>query len=269
MSTILVTQTEPCQSKSITGITSIYEAKPLLEMPCRKREGAPATFYRDDYDTYMNGIFIQQESYGIFAYMIVQTEGVKVKGNDNIFITSEPRNLAPLEVLTVYHLGRPFLAVYDWGSLGHGYHLISYIDDDFLKRWGRIMTTPSGEKVNAICFQNFYNTNVNANQVLLCDAGNRWGLIYESKTKGRPAPAPSGVASGWSVFEYKKHKISSSPWASVGNMLGIMGIQIMDANGNWHYPMGNQSVLQENTELNAYYQRVFTEPNISSAYRSK
>ncbi len=268
MQTIL-DHTEPCSLAAVHNTKPETEPKQLLDLPCRKRSYSPATFYKDDYDTYTNGIILKQESYGIFGYMIVQSEGIKVHSNDYVFVSAEPRNNAPVEFIMVYHRGTPFLAVHDWGSVGHGYHFIAELNEEFVNKWCRLTPTPTGEKVKTLCFQSFYNPEVNANQLVLCDASNTWKLVYQSKTTAYPAPVPDQVEGGWAVLEYKKHKSVSATWAGIPNMLGIMGIQLMDKNENWCSPTGKQAELQESSFLSPKYQQVFTEENVSVAYCNK
>lgn len=227
-------------------------------------ESMDRTLESDPYDTFFNGIMVNIETYGIFGYHIYNRHDIRVYGNDNIFITSEPRNIAPLEFLTIYRSnGVPLVSVFDWGL--KKYAKFTELTEQFSKTFGRLMQTPNGEKVYAFCFQNFFNFQRNSNQVILCDAQNKWHLFYESPVTGIPAPAPQGVASGWSVFEYKRFKAASEPWANVPFMLGTIGLQVMDKNGKWFTLSGQQSGLREDSPQ---YQRVFVEPHISSAYRS-
>lgn len=264
-----VIYTEPCSPVTIQNTKPITETKQLIDLPCRKRSYSPATFYKDEYDTYVNGIVLKKESYGIFGYMLVQTEGIKVYSKDYVFVSAEPRNNAPVELLTVYHRGTPFIAVHDWGSVGNGYHFIAELTDEFVNKWCKVITTPNNQKVKALCFQSFYNASINTNQVLLCDSANNWHLLYQSKTTGFPAPVPDQVEGGWAVVEYKKHKSVSANWANVPNMIGVMSIQLMDKNGEWFSPLPNHSQLTESPLLFPKYQQAFIEENVSAAYVNK
>ena len=54
-------------------------------------ESMDRTLESDPYDTFFNGIMVNIETYGIFGYHIYNRHDIRVYGNDNIFITSEPR----------------------------------------------------------------------------------------------------------------------------------------------------------------------------------
>lgn len=252
---------QPLSASEASELSTLNLSNVEIEQTMRVKE---TTRNVDPYSTFFNGVMINIETYGIFGYHIYNRHDIQVYGNDNIYITSEPRNMAPLEFLTVYRSnGIPFVSVFDWGIKNWAKSVD--LTEDFSKKFGRLMQTPNGEKVYGFCFQNFFNFERNRNQVLLSDSQNKWHLFYESSVTGIPAPAPSNVASGWSVFEYKRFKASTDPWAKVPHMLGTMGLQVMDKYGKWFYPSGNQSSLREDS---GQYKRVFAEPNISSAYKS-
>lgn len=226
---------------------------------------------KDPYDTCFNGVMIDVPSFGIFGYHIYNRNDIKVYGDDLIYLTSEPKNIAPLEFLTVYQKGvKPYVTVFDWGTGdwardAHGNFFSCIITDDFSKQYGIKMQAPNGEYVTVFRFQNYFEKKLDRNLVLLLDANNNWQRFYTSPVTGIPGPYIPGQPSGWSVFEYKRLKGTTTPWANVPFMLGTMGLQIMDQNGYWFAPSGIQSSLREDTSV---YARVFAEPNISSAYRS-
>lgn len=250
----------PCEPKDLTNEQLPDLVKPIHDLPLRERE-LSTPVKTDPYDTFFNGLMVDMDSYGILGYMIFNRSDIKVFGNDNIFITSEPRNLAPLEALVVYRSnGLPYFTVYDWGKSSLGYHHISVLDDAFFNKYHHTVTTPNGEGVHALVFQNFFNFEKNCNQVLLMNNSKKWELIYESKTLGLPALATG--SSGWSVFEFKKHKTNVSPLPKVPFMLGTMGLKIMDNKGDWSKLNGR--IREDNTN----YVRVFANAS-ASAYKSK
>ncbi|MBK7885298.1 MAG: hypothetical protein IPJ81_17080 [Chitinophagaceae bacterium] len=118
--------------------------------------------------TTMNGVRIHHESYGIFGEMIVNRNDVKVFGGDEIFVTAEPKNLAPLEFLTYYAKDKaPSLWVYDWGrpATDRWKYIASLGDNNFINDFTHVKTTPNNDKVRVVVFQNYYNEKFNCNMV--------------------------------------------------------------------------------------------------------
>jgi hypothetical protein len=231
------TKLSPCISDDINYQTlkSSYELPSDLSL--NSRLSVKATNPEDNYDTYFNGLRVDDTTYGIYGTMIYNRHDVQVFGQDNIFVTSEPKNNAPLESLVIYSSNNiPYFTVYDWGAASKGYHFISFLDDDFVNKYHHVVTTPDNDSVCAFIFQNSFNFDTNCNQVLLYNNSGQWDCIYQSATTGLPSQATN--PSGWSVFEFKKQKYNNSPLPNVPFMLGVFGIQVMDQNGNWSVPNG-------------------------------
>lgn len=161
-------------------------------------------------DTFMDGFFIGKESYAIYGTVLVDT-GVKVYGDDDLFITVEPRNLEPLELLVHHHRlsARPILRIYDWWLDHHtpkheGWAYYREIDDAFQKEFGRQVLLPGNRKGWGFNFFNGYLPQVGRNSAALQKANGEWTQIYAAPPGAGKPQGPSGDASGWAVAEFKR-----------------------------------------------------------------
>lgn len=260
----------------------VIEPQPREEL--WRNSGAEHLDEQDPYQTSMNGLKANVDSIGIFGFMMLaDPDAMQVVPDDLVYVTAEPYNAAPLEILTAYRRSEPSgrttveLAVFDWGIPNPEQRWQSLVrnlpeNQAFLEQFGHrlpltIPGAPSGGPLG-FWFKNFYVAERQQHMVHFRNpATGNWQLVYKSPVKGSPpAPTPAGARSGWATLEYKRHRKYhyTQAWTSIRHPVGFANVCLLPRSGNWFRPSGSQTIWDAN--LNKYA-RVWEEPVFSFAYR--
>lgn len=188
-----------------------------------------------DFDTVMDGIFIDTESYAVGGFMLVDP-GCRVYGPEEFYVTAEPRNLEPIEVVVFYKNGQlPSLHVYDWWTshqTGNGWKFVRWIDDSFMREFGIPINLPGGKRAQGFNFFTGYLPKIGCNSVAIKRNTGEWVRIpINNQAAGMPKPAGNN-ASGWAVLEFKRMPGNAYRYPDIPNGIGIGINSILDGAGN-------------------------------------
>lgn len=190
---------------------------------------------RWEYDTVMDGIFIDTDSYAVDGFMYVDLS-CRVYGVEEFYTTAEPRNLEPIEILVKYLPNRrPGLYIYDWWThhqTTNGWKFIRDIDDAFIRDYCIQVNLPNGKIAMGFRFFTGYLPKIGCNSVAIKHNTGAWERIpISNQAAGMPAGAGNN-ASGWTVLEFKREPNNNVRFPDFNHGLGFRINAILDANGN-------------------------------------
>ncbi len=220
-------------------------------------------------DTLPMGRSFGTYSLGIQGDLIVQFSGnVGLPHYDSLYISSEPRNVSPLEVVLSYPDPKdgstaPELQTWDHSMASPTAPSFSKPLSNYEGYFRDVTCTANLQSYQCLTFRSYYNSSAKCNQFYLYNPSTlKWDLICSSQSiASAPVAPPASTPSGWAIFEYKRliGKPPTSPWGVVDGVQGVMNIQLMNAAGNWFTPQADDVSVWQMTAPQAagFYEPFF------------